>query len=292
MQTTTGPQKVVVITGADSGIGLEAAKVLAKQGYEIALVCRTKERGNNALAILKSITGPNTQHRLFLADLADREQIFSVTDALKETYDHIDLLINNAGLMSYKKQLAPDGLELQLAVHVRAPFMLINLLLDRVNAAPAGRIVNVSSDLHKSGFLQWDDMSFAQTPYSMMRAYGNSKMALTTMTNELSRRLAGLPLTIGSLHPGVIKTNLFRNFKDMNFLAKATLSLANVFLMTPEQGAKSILMLATDPKLEGQKSIYLHKTTVGKAIPATYEAEAGKRLWKWLEIESTLITMI
>lgn len=292
MQTPTGTQKVVVITGADSGIGLAAAKVLAKQGYEIALVCRTKDRGNHALSILKAISGPSVHHRLFLADLADREQIFSVTDALKETYDHIDLLINNAGIMSNKHQQAPDGLELHLAVNVRAPFMLINLLLDRVNAAPAGRIINVSSDLHKSGHHQWDDMSFAQTSYGMMRAYSNSKMALTTMTNELSRRLEGLPLTIGSLHPGVIKTNLFRDFKGMGLLAKAAVSLANLFLMTPEQGAQSIVKLATDNSLEGQKSIYLHKTTVGKAIPATYDTEAGKRLWKWLEAQSTLITMI
>lgn len=286
-------QKIAVLTGADGGIGLATAQGLAAKGFTLALVCRTKEKGQAALAAINRVSA--LPHRLFLADLADKEQVYSLADALHECYDAVELLVNNAGLMSLTPRTAPDGLELTMAVNVRAPFMLCNLLLDRLNHGHDPRIINVSSALHERGKVNWQQLERYASPesdYSGWRIYSDSKLMLTTFTQELAQRTSQLPLTVGSLHPGVISTQLGRDFDDYGWLGTTAFKLAKLFMLSPEQGAAPSIKLATDPSLAGKKGIYLHRLKAKAPHPDAGVPAHGQALWKWLSAKSGLVTMV
>lgn len=285
-------QKFALITGADSGIGLVAAQTLAAHGYAIAIIARNKEKANRALASLPKVS--HDKHRLFLADVSEKEQLFNAIDSIRETYGHLDLLINNAGLMSNELVRTSDGLELHLAVHCRAPFILSNSLLDKLHMAEAGRIINTSSALHYRADLTPDlnDLNFEQRRFSVVTAYANSKAGTVILSNEMGRRLGELPIGVSSLHPGVVNTNLFNKVSKSNFLVNLSMKMASLFLLTPEQGAKGLLLLAEDEAYKGKKGIYMDKTRLKAPLKLTQDEEVGKKFWRWLEASSGLTTMI
>lgn len=285
-------QKFALLTGADSGIGLVAAQKLAAHGYAIAIIARNKEKANRALSSLPKVS--HDKHRLFLADVGEKEQLYNAIDSIRETYDHLDLLVNNAGLMSTEMLRTSDGMEMHLAVHCRAPFILSNSLLDKLHMAEAARIINTSSALHLQNNLTTEltDLNFEVRKYSVVTAYANSKAGTVIFANEMGRRLNDLPIGISSLHPGVVNTNLFSNVANMNVLTKVGVKLMSLFIMSPEQGAKGLLMLAEDERFKGQKGIYLNKDRVAEPHKITRDQEVGKKFWRYLEAASGLTTMI
>jgi NAD(P)-dependent dehydrogenase (short-subunit alcohol dehydrogenase family) len=289
MKTSNKP-KIALITGPDSGIGLATAMLLASKGYQLGLICRTKEKGQKALDQINTLN-PNG-HRLFVADLSETEQIFNLAEVLHQHYSYVDLIINNAGVFSLTKKLTSDGSELTFAVNVRAPFMLINLTLDLLNYSDAGFILNISSGFHKRGVFHWTDFDGRNRKYDGMATYADSKLALTTFTYELGRRLAKHELTIGSMHPGVIRTSIARDYANAGFFMKMALSIGNAFMASPETAAKSIFKIITDPTVKNKKGFYADKGTLAEPLPISLLPENGKQLWNWLSKSSGLVTMI
>lgn len=281
--------KIALVTGADGGIGKETALQLARLGYTIAFTSRNETKAKGTLASLKQASP--APHRYFIADLADREQVFALADQVRATYDHLDALVNNAGVFNDKYRQAPDGMEHTLAVNVRAPFMLCNLLLDLLNYAADGRIVNVSSALHYRGAPDWQQLGH-YPKYSGYQAYADSKLLLTTMTHELGRRTNELSIGVASLHPGVITSGLFRDYQNKGPIMRSLLGLATMFMTTPEKGARGSVMLASSPQFSKAKTLYLDKTKPATPHKDTLVAENGKKLWTWLQSQSDLTTLI
>jgi NAD(P)-dependent dehydrogenase (short-subunit alcohol dehydrogenase family) len=200
--------KNVVVTGASSGLGLTASMLLAEQGARVAMVCRNPRRAWFMRGeIAKYATGP--QPILFLADLSSQTQIRSLATELGGAFDHIDVLINNAGAMFVQRELTEDGMEKTFAVNHLAPFLLTSLVFDLVQAAPAGRIVTVASSSHSSR-LDFENLQ-GERRYNFLAAYNRSKLCNILFTYELARRLRGTRVTANCLSPGPTATRLGDN---------------------------------------------------------------------------------
>ncbi|MCS7012278.1 MAG: SDR family oxidoreductase [Chloroherpetonaceae bacterium] len=263
--------KIVIVTGANSGIGFETAKALAKMGAQVGLVCRTAAKAEEAkAAILRAV--PEAKLSTFAADLASQAEIRRVAEEIKLTCPKIDVLINNAGVIENERKLSPDGIEMTFAVNHLAYFLLTHLLLDKIKAAAPSRIVNVSSAAHFGASINFDDLQ-GEKSYSAWRAYSQSKLANVLFTYELARRLAGTGVTANCLHPGVISTKLFRNFGLFN-------TLAGIFLASPEKGAETSVYLASSPEVEGITGKYFDNKRAVPSSPASYNLEDAKRLWE------------
>ena len=202
-------EKTVIITGANTGIGKETAMDLATRGARVIIACRDEGKAQAALKDIKERSGSNSVvfKKLDLASLASVRKFAS--EILQEE-DRLDVLVNNAGVMWTPHLLTEDGFELQFGVNHLGHFLLTMLLLDRIKETPNSRIVNVSSHGHYGGSLDFDDMMWEKKPYSWSFAYFRSKLANVMFTSELARRLAGTGVTVYSLHPGSISTELDR----------------------------------------------------------------------------------
>src|SRR5215831_653590 len=247
--------KVVVITGASSGIGLETAKRLARQGAEIVMVVRDESRSARARTEIAAVaTGQPPV--LLLADLSIQDQIRHVADEITDRYDRIDILINNAGNAFNTRQESADGFELTWATNHLAPFLLTDLLLPLLAAAPAGRIVNLTTEVY-SHKLDLDNLQ-GEHKYSWMGAYRASKLGTVLFTTELARRIKGTGVTAVSISPGPTKTN-FGGGGPAGFLGVVTTVLKHTpLLKRPEQASESIVWAATAPELQAAPgAVYL-----------------------------------
>jgi NAD(P)-dependent dehydrogenase (short-subunit alcohol dehydrogenase family) len=241
--------KTVVITGATNGIGEAAAIALAKQGAHLVLVGRDPTRGADTLAKVKAAGDPNAQ--LLLADLSSQAEIRKLAGQL-QALPRIDVLVNNAGAVFTTRQVTVDGLERTFALNHLAYFLLTELLLDKIKGSAPARIVNVASEAHRSGKLDFDDLQL-EKKFSTFAAYGTSKLANILFTRELARRLAGSGVTANVLHPGTVATGFGRNNPGLFGLA---IRLLRPFFRTPEKGAETIVYLAADPALDGVTGEY------------------------------------
>ena len=196
--------KVVVITGASSGLGLETAKQLAGQGAEIVMVARDRARGERARSLVAE-SATDKPPALLLADLAVQADVRRVAQELNERYDLVDILVNNAGSAFGSRERSVDGLELTWATNHIAPFLLTDLLLPLLVAAPAGRIVNVTSEIY-SRKLDLENLQ-GERNYSYFGAYRTSKLGNVLFTTELARRIKGSGVTVVSVSPGAARTN-------------------------------------------------------------------------------------
>ena len=201
--------KTCVLTGATSGIGRETAVALAGLGARLALVCRDRGRGEDAVAEIAARTG-NRDVVLHLADLSSQRDVRRVAAEILAAHPQIHVLVNNAGVVNLRRTLTEDGLETVFATNHLAYFHLTLLLLDRLRASAPARIVNVASDAHRWGRLDLDDLGNARR-YRAMQVYGQSKLANILFTYELARRLAGSGVTCNCLHPGAVGTRLGHN---------------------------------------------------------------------------------
>jgi NAD(P)-dependent dehydrogenase (short-subunit alcohol dehydrogenase family) len=200
--------RVCVITGATSGIGRATAEELGRRDATLALVCRDRARGEETREAI--LTAGNAVVTLHLADLSSQAEIRRVAAELTEQYPQIHLLINNAGVANLHRTTTVDGIETVFAVNHLAYFLLTNLLLDTLRRSAPARIVNVASDAHKFGPLDFDDLQNTQR-YRSLRVYGQSKLCNMLFTRELARRLAGTDVTVNAVHPGAVATRLGTN---------------------------------------------------------------------------------
>jgi retinol dehydrogenase 12 len=201
--------KVVVITGANSGIGKETAVDLAKRGGKIYIACRDVKRGEDALKEIKERSGSENVHFLQL-DLASMASIHEFSKKYHQLESQLHVLINNAGIMAVPKAMTKDGFEMQIGTNHLGHFLLTNLLLDLLKQSSPSRVVNVSSMFHWYGRINKDDLN-SEKSYWRWLAYGQSKLANILFTRELSKRLEGSGVTVNSLHPGAVKTELTRD---------------------------------------------------------------------------------
>jgi len=261
-----------VITGATSGIGEVAADRLAAKGARIVFVARDRARGEETLKHLHAIAA-GTDHTAHYADLSRFSDMKRVASEIAQAEPRIDVLINNAGALFNARKLTDDGLEMTFAVNHMAYFVLTNLLLPRLKAD--ARIVSTASDAHRGAHLDFSDLQSSRN-YSGFGAYGRSKLCNILFTRELARRLEGTGVTANSLHPGFVATRFGdRSGGALSLAVRA----AKIFALRPEQGAATIVYLASSPDVEGVTGGYFVKC---KAAEPTREAQNdadAKRLW-------------
>ena len=208
--------KVVLITGASSGIGKAAATALAAMGAEVVVTGRNKERGEKAVAEIRRGSG-SERVSLMLADLAVQAEVRKLAEVFKERHDRLDVLVNNAGLIQSRRTETPDGIELTLAVNHLAPFLLTNLLLEVLKGSAPSRIITVSSEARRNAQIDFDDLQ-SQRRYRAFPVYGMTKLANILLTYELAERLRGTGVVASCLHPGSVNTNFGNNNRSLGIL--------------------------------------------------------------------------
>ena len=268
--------KIVIITGGNAGIGFETALALFKKGAHVVLVSRSKEKGDKAVVNLKASAEGKVD--LLVCDLSGLENVRALAKTINERYSHIDVLINNAGLVVGKLQLSPEGFELQFAVNHLSHFLLTALVFDKLKAAPSARIVNVASMAHYKGKLDFDNLQGENKSYQGMVAYQRSKLCNVLFTRELASKLVGTNITTNCLHPGVVRTQIGN--KD-NWLFSLGWTLIKPFMITPEKGAKTSIYLASSPEAAKLNGEYLNeKQVIKKPARIARETDLGKQLWE------------
>ena len=272
--------RVCVVTGATSGIGRETAEALAGMGASLALVCRDRTRGEETLTAIRAATG-NQAIALFLADLSSQADIRRVAGALADAYPAVHVLVNNAGVVNLHHTKTVDGIETVFAVNHLAYFLLTRLLVERLQAGAPARVVNVASDAHRLGRLDFDDLGH-ERKYRAMRVYGDSKLANILFTAELARRLAGSGITVNCLHPGAVATRLGHNNGRLATLLTRVLA---PFFRTPAQGAATSIYLATSPDVAGVSGKYFSNCKEARPSRAASDVATARRLW---DVSSTL----
>jgi len=265
--------KICIITGANSGIGKATAIGLAKMNATIIMMCRNKERGEEAQKEIIELTG-NKKVDLLLCDLSSQESISKFVSEFKSKYQKLHILINNAGVMLSKRAISVDGLEMNFAVNYIAPFLLTNLLLDVLKKSAPSRIINVSSAAHRMAKMDFDDLQSEKRKYRLFKIYGVSKLALMLFSYELSRRLEGTSVTVNTIHPGVVNTNLGQ---DQSSFSKG---FAKLFFKKPEKGAETSIYLASSQEVEGITGKYYAKKQQKQSSEESYNEDYAKRLWE------------
>jgi NAD(P)-dependent dehydrogenase (short-subunit alcohol dehydrogenase family) len=266
--------KICMVTGANSGIGKATAMGLAEMGATVVMVSRDLARGKAAQSEIKVKSGNDTVD-LLLADLSSQQSIRQLAEHFKQRYSQLHVLINNAGMSSLRRRETVDGLEVTFAVNHLAPFLLTNVLLDVIKASAPSRIITVSSDAHEAGYIKMDDL---QSEKKYMRAYGQSKLALVLFTYELARRLQGTGVTANCLHPGFVATNFGQH--GTGPLGRGVIKFLSRFGMSPEEGAKTSIFLATSPEVEGVTGKYFVKSISKRSAPITYDSSLQRQLWE------------
>jgi NAD(P)-dependent dehydrogenase (short-subunit alcohol dehydrogenase family) len=269
--------KVCVVTGANSGIGKATTLGLAHMGATVVMVCRDQTRGEEAQNEIKMISGNETID-LILADLTSQESIRQLAENIQQHYQQLHVLINNAGVVNLTRRETSDGFETMFAVNYLAPFLLTNLLLEKLKASAPARIINVSSDSHQAGYIKMDDLQSVKQ-YKFMRSYGQSKLALVLFTYELARRLQGTGVTANCLHPGFVATNIGQN--GVGSIGRGITKLIfSILGISPEEGAKTSIYLASSPEIEGVTGKYFTKSIPVRSAPISYDETLQRQLWE------------
>jgi len=267
--------KTCLITGATNGIGRVTAVELAGMGAELFLSYRDKTRADETITEIRQNTGNDKIH-LLKADLGSQIQVRVAAAEFLATGKPLHVLINNAGLGNTSKTMTADGIETVFAVNHLAYFLLTMLLLDRIKRSAPARIVNVASEAHRFGTINFDDLGGEQR-YRMFGAYCQSKLANILFTYELARRLAGSGVTVNCLHPGGIASGLWTN---NGLLAQLIMKAAKPFLKTPEQGARTTIYLASSDEVEGVTGKYYADCKEKSSNRESYDLSVARRLWE------------
>lgn len=272
-------RKTAIITGANSGMGKAASIALAQQGIHVVMVCRNEKRGREALAQAKAQSG-SENIELMLCDLGNLADVRRFCHGATERYPHIDILINNAGVLSVKRQETQDGLELHFGVCHVGHFLLTNTLLG--NMGPGSRIVMVGSVAHKAGHINFDDLAMTRR-YSVAAAYARAKLCNMLYTTELARRLSGTGITVNCVHPGAVITgigaNRGRGHGENTRLRKGAGVLLRPFLKDSAQGAATAVYVATSPQCEGITGGYFANCKQAKPAKRAIDSALSAKLW-------------
>jgi NAD(P)-dependent dehydrogenase (short-subunit alcohol dehydrogenase family) len=268
--------KTILITGATRGIGFATAAALAGMNADVIVHGRDPARVEKACAdIRRSSTGSHVSS--VVADLGSLAEVRQLASDIRATTDRLDVLINNAGLVTRKRELTVDGLERQLAVNHLAPFLLTNLLLGMLESSAPARIVNVSSMAHRRAGFDLDDLNWEQRRYSGIGAYGATKLANILFTRELARRLEGTGVTANCLHPGVVATHIF---SGMGMLGALFGILAKPLLMSSRRGARTSVFVASSADVAGVSGEFFDECKVVDPARAALEAADARSLWE------------
>lgn len=267
--------QIMMVTGATAGIGKQTALELAKQGATVILVARDRERGEATRAEVAAIAA-NSSVDLLLADFADPASIRAMADTFKSRYDHLNVLVNNAGVYMTQRRETADGLEMMFAVNHLGYFMTTLLLWDCLLAGGPARVVNVSSDAHRRGRIDFDDLQSARR-FSGFGVYANTKLANLLFTYELDRRRGAADVTVNALHPGFVATNFGRN--NSGVVGWAMSHLVPRFAKTAEEGAQTSIYLALSPAVSGASGRYFVDCKPVQSSAASQDRSAAARLW-------------
>lgn len=270
--------KTCIITGANSGIGFETAKALAQKGARVVLICRNEAKGIAAVDRIKKHAGQEAVD-LYIADLGVQEQIREVGAAIKEKYDVIDVLVNNAGTWFSNYQLTPDGIETVFAVNHLAYVLLTHVLWPGLAQSDDARIVNISSDSHFKGTIHFEDFGLAQN-YHGLRSYAQSKLANVLFTYELDRRNPVAQCTVNAVQPGLVYTDigLKHTSRLHSFAWKVRRTLWKG--VTPAEGARTSIYLASHPEAKDISGKYLDSCKPKPSSPLSYDQKVAARLWE------------
>ena len=261
--------KVVMVTGANAGMGKEISLALAGMGASLVMVSRDRERGDAARAEVESKTG-NRQVELLVADLSSQQSIRQLVTEFEAKHNRLHVLVNNAGITLARRTATEDGLEAVFATNHLAAFLLTNLLLPVLKASAPSRVVTVSSSAHSMGKIDFDDLQSVRG-YSEIRTYNASKLANVLFTYELARRLAGSGVTANVVEPGFVKTNLRVPFP---------FSLFSFMRGSPVNGARPTVFLASSAEVEGVSGTFFNQKGVAtKSSKLSYDDDAARRLW-------------
>jgi NAD(P)-dependent dehydrogenase (short-subunit alcohol dehydrogenase family) len=267
--------KVCLVTGATSGIGLVAARELARLGAHVVLVGRDPERSAAAIAQIQQQTGSRAVEVL-MADLSRQDQVRQLAEQFRERHPHLDVLINNAGGIWFDRQLTADGLERTFALNHLAYFLLTQLLLDTLRACAPSRIINVSSGAHRGVELLFDDL-MGEKHYTGWRAYKQSKLANLLFTYELAGRLEGTGVTVNAMHPGWVATGFG---KDNSWKGRLLQLASGLFALSPENGARTVVFLASSPDVATVSGRYFVREQARPSSPQSSDPAAARRLWE------------
>lgn len=270
--------KHVLITGGTSGIGRATASQLASRGAKVTITSRSLTNAQTVADELTSTTGIAVEPATL--DLSSLDAVRTFATSYTDRHQRLDILINNAGTMAGKRRTTPDGLEWTLAVNHLGPFLLTNLLTPLLLAATPARIINVSSENHRSakGGLDFDDLQMT-TGYSPSKAYAASKLANILFTIELNDRLGPDGVIARALHPGVVATNFGKDPNSPRWMG-LTMTLLKPFLATPEKGAATSVHLATAQPDELEAGIYWASSKPKQLSEFALNKAAARQLWE------------
>ncbi len=268
--------KTALVTGGTAGIGFVTARALAEKGAAVTIVGRNPQRGEQAARAIRA-AAPGAAVRFERADLSLLDESRRLARNIAESVDRLDVLVNNAGAIFSRRQVTADGLEATFALNHMSYFLLTNLLLNRLRAAEAGRIVVVASAAHRRARLDFDDLQ-CERRYSARVSYSRSKLANVMFAYALARRLEGSSVTVNALHPGIVASRfgsnngwLFRNALKLAFRVSGAIGV--------EEGAALNIRLASDPALDGVSGRYFSGSREVPSSPASLSIEDQERLW-------------
>lgn len=272
-------RKTCVITGATSGIGLGIAKGLATGNHQLILIGRDPEKGRQTVEALTQ-SSKNASIEFHKADLCSQKEIRRAGEEIKRLYPRIDVLINNAGVWTSKCELTDEKIEKQFAVNHLAYFLLTHILYPNIASAPDGRIINIGSDSHKYGRINFDDLNL-QHSYHGLKAYGQSKLANLLFTYELHRIKKHAHVSVYCVQPGLVKTDI--GVKHTNAFHAFMWKLRRLSGMTPEKAAETAIYLATSPEARGRSGLYWDRSKPKSSSSRSNNKEDAARLWKMSE---------
>ncbi len=275
--------KIGLITGATNGIGKAAALALARQGMTLVIVGRSPAKTQAVRDEIRAASD-NGRVEMIVADLSAMAEVRRAAGEFLARFDRLDVLMNNAGAVFSERRETVDGYEMTFALNHLSYFLLTNLLLERLKASAPARIINVSSGAHRGATINFDDLHLRRG-YGLggFKAYSQSKLANILFTYELARRLAGSGVTANAMHPGFVATGFGRNNPG---LMNAVMGLLHRFALTPEQGADTLVYLATAPEVEGVTGQYFEKRKPVRSSAVSYDESVARRLW---EVSESLV---
>nr|CAD7260103.1 unnamed protein product [Timema shepardi] len=280
--TTRADGKVVIVTGANTGVGKETVRELAARGAHVILACRDMDKCEKAR---EEIVLETKNKYLYCreCDLASQRSIRNFVKRFGKEQSKLDILINNAGVMRCPYTKTQDGIELQLGVNHIGHFLLTNLLLTKLQVSAPSRIINVSSVAHMRGKINTKDLN-SENNYDPGEAYNQSKLANILFTRELARRLQGTGVTVNAVHPGIVDTELTRHMSFFNSTLSALVLRPFVwlFIKSPRQGAQTTLYAALDENLQHKTGIYFSNCKEQEPAESAKDDTMAQWLWKHL----------
>lgn len=270
--------KTILISGANSGLGFEAARQLAKQGHEIILLCRNSEKGEQAVKDIRAFSG-NSKIHLYAANLAVQKSVEQVAEQIKKDFSKLDVLLNNAGGVFSKFELSTDGIEMTIANNHFNYFWLTYYLFDLLKKGTDARIVNVASDSHYQAKTIDIESFYKKKSYFVLKAYEQSKLANVLFTYYLAEKAKPFNITVNALHPGFVYTPI--GSKNGNaFFGVVWSTFSKLFGLTVEKGASSHIYLAGSDEVKGITGKYFHNCKAKKSSAASYDKNLQVLLWK------------